>query len=239
MPKRLLTAAVSAAFVSGCGSMVKEKPTHSTSASSNTGYLASASGTSISTVSGHCMRAGSWSEERMNDSCEGIEREVVEVPSKPETQMVESPRPQPVTGSVQEGDTATVEPDQQPTIETVVLSSRALFAHDASKLSTRGNIAMENLVLKLGEYTKIEKIEIIGYTDSVGTEAYNLELSERRANTIKDFVDLVYSDVDLKVQGLGETDPVSSNQTAEGRQQNRRVEIRVTAKWVKTSTSTV
>ncbi|MCB1757346.1 MAG: OmpA family protein [Gammaproteobacteria bacterium] len=76
---------------------------------------------------------------------------------------------------------------------------------------------------------------IIGHTDSTGTDDYNQQLSERRAATIKQFMVDSYSDADISTLGMGETQPVASNDTADGRQQNRRVEIRVTAKMVKKS----
>ena len=66
--------------------------------------------------------------------------------------------------------------------------------------------------------------KIEGYTDSVGTDAYNLKLSDRRAKSVFDY--LTSRGVDparLKSKGFGEADPIASNETDEGRQQNRRV----------------
>lgn len=69
--------------------------------------------------------------------------------------------------------------------------------------------------------------EVAGYTDSIGNEDYNQRLSERRAIAVHDY--LVQQGVpsgQLTVRGYGEENPVASNDTAEGRAQNRRVEIR-------------
>jgi OOP family OmpA-OmpF porin len=66
--------------------------------------------------------------------------------------------------------------------------------------------------------------EIDGYTDSVGTDAYNVKLSDRRAKAVFDY--LTSRGVDparLKSMGYGEANPIADNKTAEGRQQNRRV----------------
>jgi hypothetical protein len=70
------------------------------------------------------------------------------------------------------------------------------------------------------------KLEIEGYTDNTGSEELNQALSERRAMAVRDF--LVQQGVtvsSITVRGLGESEPVASNDTAVGRQLNRRVEM--------------
>ena len=70
------------------------------------------------------------------------------------------------------------------------------------------------------------KATIEGHTDSVGSDAYNMKLSERRANAARDY--LVSQGIDagrITTQGFGESKPVASNDTEEGRAQNRRVEV--------------
>lgn len=67
-----------------------------------------------------------------------------------------------------------------------------------------------------------------GHTDSIGTDAYNLKLSERRANSVRTYlVDHGISADRIRTEGFGESRPVASNDTADGRAQNRRVELRV------------
>jgi outer membrane protein OmpA-like peptidoglycan-associated protein len=69
-------------------------------------------------------------------------------------------------------------------------------------------------------------VEVVGYTDSVGTDEYNQGLSERRATAVKDY--LASNGVDgtrLTATGRGEANPVADNATADGRAQNRRVEL--------------
>jgi OOP family OmpA-OmpF porin len=69
-------------------------------------------------------------------------------------------------------------------------------------------------------------VEIRGYTDSVGPASYNLELSQRRAEAVKQY--LVNAGIDpsrLVAKGYGEADPIASNKTPEGRAQNRRIEF--------------
>ncbi|MFN8625757.1 MAG: OmpA family protein [Candidatus Binatia bacterium] len=72
-------------------------------------------------------------------------------------------------------------------------------------------------------------IVVEGHTDSVGTDAYNLSLSRRRAETVRTYlVDRGIARSRITAEGLGESKPVASNETADGRAQNRRVELHVT-----------
>ncbi|MGE5205334.1 MAG: OmpA family protein [Chlamydiota bacterium] len=79
------------------------------------------------------------------------------------------------------------------------------------------------------------RLEIEGHTDSTGTEDYNQLLSEKRAGTVRDF--LVDKGVDINsviARGMGESDPVASNDTAAGRKLNRRVELIVSGEVIGT-----
>ena len=70
-------------------------------------------------------------------------------------------------------------------------------------------------------------VEVQGHTDSIGSESYNQTLSEKRANAIMEY--LVNKGIDsgtFEVKGYGESDPIDSNETAEGRQKNRRVRFK-------------
>jgi outer membrane protein OmpA-like peptidoglycan-associated protein len=69
-------------------------------------------------------------------------------------------------------------------------------------------------------------LEVDGYTDSIGSDAYNQELSEKRSNAVRDY--LVNSNVpgtNVSAQGMGKSNPIASNDTAAGRKMNRRVEM--------------
>lgn len=70
------------------------------------------------------------------------------------------------------------------------------------------------------------KLEVEGHTDSVGSDQYNQELSERRAESVRAYlVDQRIASASVGAAGLGEGHPVATNDTAAGRQQNRRVEL--------------
>jgi outer membrane protein OmpA-like peptidoglycan-associated protein len=79
------------------------------------------------------------------------------------------------------------------------------------------------------------QLEVEGHTDSVGTDEYNLQLSENRANSVRDY--LVQQGINtssIAARGFGESQPVATNDTAAGRQQNRRVELVVSGEVIGT-----
>jgi outer membrane protein OmpA-like peptidoglycan-associated protein len=79
------------------------------------------------------------------------------------------------------------------------------------------------------------KLAVEGYTDSIGSDEVNQTLSEKRASTVRDY--LVQQGVDhnsVTAEGFGKSNPVASNDTNEGRQQNRRVEIIISGEVIGT-----
>jgi len=107
------------------------------------------------------------------------------------------------------------------------LPSALLFNFDSFALQQGG---VESLTEVAGVLTRYEETKIIvkGYTDTIGQEAYNQDLSERRANAVRNF--LVGEGVDaskITAIGFGEQFPIAGNDTEEGRQQNRRVEMEI------------
>ncbi len=80
------------------------------------------------------------------------------------------------------------------------------------------------------------KLEIEGHTDSVGSDVFNQSLSERRATSVKDYlIGQGFPSASIGARGLGESLPVASNDTAAGRQQNRRVELVVSGEPIGTT----
>jgi outer membrane protein OmpA-like peptidoglycan-associated protein len=82
------------------------------------------------------------------------------------------------------------------------------------------------------------KVQVEGYTDSVGSDDYNQKLSENRAGAVKDFlVSQGVSQGNITSQGFGKADPVADNGTASGRAQNRRVNMVVSGDAIGIDTS--
>ncbi|WP_052668975.1 OmpA family protein [Nitriliruptor alkaliphilus] len=105
------------------------------------------------------------------------------------------------------------------------IPSQVLFAVDESTLLPEAEARLDDIVEVL-EFYPDAPVEIVGHTDSDGAADYNQDLSERRAQAVADYVTAAGVDASrLTVVGRGETDPVATNNTAEGKQQNRRVEI--------------
>jgi outer membrane protein OmpA-like peptidoglycan-associated protein len=100
-----------------------------------------------------------------------------------------------------------------------------LFAFDKANLSTKAKSQMDELT-RIVEQHSSRKVYVEGHTDSIGGLTYNQSLSERRAQTVYDaLIQRGVNGARLVMQGYGETRPIANNKTAQGRQQNRRVEV--------------
>jgi len=173
----------------------------------------SVGGQALRTGGGECVRLGGFSEENQVNACEGIEV-VAEV--EPEPVVEPEPEPEPA-------------PKQVARVELKEMEDRANFEFDSAELTADGQAEMTSLFNELSEFKGVTAISVIGYTDSTGPEEYNQRLSEERAATVAAMLSERYPDATVNIEGRGENDPVATNETREGRQMNRRVEIDVTA----------
>lgn len=102
-----------------------------------------------------------------------------------------------------------------------------LFATGSSKLSESEKRHLAPLAEVLTKYPEAEA-NIVGHTDSTGSEKFNQRLSEQRAQAVADYlVEQGVKAEQLTVRGAGESEPIASNDTAEGRAKNRRVEVTI------------
>ncbi|NGM63724.1 OmpA family protein [Sphingobacterium sp. SGR-19] len=105
------------------------------------------------------------------------------------------------------------------------LSSDLLFPTNSSYLTDKAKIELSKLSKLLINDTA-KKVRVDGHTDATGTAEYNQWLSEKRAASVKKFLeDAGVSGSRISTQGLGQTSPIADNKTPEGRQKNRRVEV--------------
>ena len=111
----------------------------------------------------------------------------------------------------------------------VTFASGILFPFNSSEILPAGRANLQELASSLQKYPNSD-ILIVGHTDSVGTDAYNQDLSLRRAAAAGAYLQsLGVPQSRLRMEGKGESEPVLSNDTEEGRAQNRRVEIAIYA----------
>jgi OOP family OmpA-OmpF porin len=103
------------------------------------------------------------------------------------------------------------------------------FDTNKSDIKTKYDEDLNNLGTFLKEWPKA-KGEISGHTDSVGSDKYNLKLSQRRAASVKKYLEEKFNIAPerLTTEGYGESKPIASNKTKAGRQQNRRIETNFT-----------
>jgi OOP family OmpA-OmpF porin len=203
-----------------------------TAGSENFGYLRSSDGTIVRSGAGDCWRTGSWTPAAAIAECDAdlmpktaaadptpqarAEPETVAaVPAAP----VPEERAEPVAAAL------------LPAPEKVAIDTNVMFDFDKSEIKPEGKEALDEVIRKLNEAgTQLQLIVSTGHTDSTGTTAYNADLSLRRAEAVKAY--LVSNGIetnDVKTAGVGESQPSAENTTAEGRTENRRVEIEVTA----------
>ncbi len=159
-----------------------------------------------------CWRDSNWTPATAYPGCDGA--------AKPPP-----PPPAPAPAVAPPAPPAPPPAAPKPTSEKVTYAADAFFDFDKYALKPEGKAKLDDLVSKMSGLN-LEVIIAVGHTDSIGTVEYNLKLSERRANAVKQY--LVSKGVEknrIYTEGKGKSQPIASNKTAEGRAKNRRVEI--------------
>jgi outer membrane protein OmpA-like peptidoglycan-associated protein len=109
----------------------------------------------------------------------------------------------------------------------ITFSSGILFDVDKSNLKDPYKGELSQLATILNKYDDTN-ILLAGHTDATGSDEYNLDLSRRRAGSVANYLaSQNVNRVRFTTEGYGKTDPIASNETAEGRSQNRRVEVAI------------
>lgn len=111
----------------------------------------------------------------------------------------------------------------------LVLGDAILFQTGKSNLSATADAALSRVAYNLKQFPNTD-VTVVGFTDDTGSEAFNQKLSEERANSVVEYLESQgIAASRLKAVGMGEQDPIVPNTTAQGRAQNRRVEMYITA----------
>ena len=117
-------------------------------------------------------------------------------------------------------------PAPTPEVKQKIVLRGVNFDFDRAEIRDDAASILDEAARILGENTDVN-VSVEGHTDSVGTEEYNQSLSERRAAAVQDYLAGAGVGADrLSTKGMGESDPVASNDTGDGRAQNRRVELK-------------
>lgn len=110
----------------------------------------------------------------------------------------------------------------------VTMPSQITFATDSAQIQPQFYSALDNVAATFNKYPE-SYIDVIGHTDSRGSNEYNQALSERRASSVTSYITgRGVNQARLASFGQGETAPVATNETPDGRAANRRVELRIT-----------
>jgi outer membrane protein OmpA-like peptidoglycan-associated protein len=116
-------------------------------------------------------------------------------------------------------------------VANINIPAASMFAFDSAELTEEGKevIRLKREALA-NELSNAYAVIVIGHTDSTGNPDYNLDLSERRATSVRDYLISLGGNSDkLKAIGLGDMSPIASNDTDEGKAINRRVEVAIVA----------
>ena len=123
-------------------------------------------------------------------------------------------------------------PDKRPngvrvTDTAIVIEDKIYFETGKAVILSKSFDILNSVAQVLKDYDQIE-VEVQGHTDSDGSGAYNRKLSDSRANSVRKYlIDAGVQDERLQAKGYGEDVPIDTNETAEGKERNRRVEFKI------------
>jgi len=160
---------------------------------------------------GYCVRTIHWSKDTAMAKCEGWAEPKPPVVAKPAPVVVPEPKPVYV----------------QKIVDTAPVEFRGFFDFDKAILKDAAKTKLNDYSDYLSHNPKTE-VKVTGHTDSTGPAEYNQKLSEKRANSVKTYLESKGIEADrIHATGMGEENPTASNKTREGRAENRRVEMEI------------
>lgn len=222
-------AAVAAAFILGMTPMVSGAATNQ----KPIGYVSTTSGDIAKTNYGECVRTVRWKPDMAVPGCAGYV-------ATARTEVMPVKEAQPVQPVVM----TDTKPEAEPMSYT--LDTETYFDFDKAELRPQGKKELDRIAERIGNDTKITTIEVVGYTDRIGSESYNLDLSKQRARAVSKYLqeNAGINRDKFIVVGAGESRLVdqkcenieSDNKLIQCLQPNRRVEVTIEAKQMETAT---
>jgi OOP family OmpA-OmpF porin len=200
--------------------------TNATAQGAPSGYVNDARGGVIKSPFNLCYRTGYWSPGMANSECDP------DLVPRPAAVPAPAPRPAPPAAAPAPAPAPVAPapvpvPVPAPVQEKVTLSADTLFDFDKAVVKPDARSRLDQLVGQLRDIN-LEVVIAVGHTDSIGSDAYNQKLSQRRAEAVKAY--LVSKGVPANrvyTEGKGEKQPIADNKSAEGRSKNRRVDVEV------------
>lgn len=139
-------------------------------------------------------------------------------PAPPAETVTPVPAPPPLPAGPQNSEETT-----QPSVPHILLGKVVEFYADSDILTPKGRKTLDTILAEIRGSTRVE---IAGHTDNLGSEDYNLVLSQRRAEAVRQyFLSRGIAEAHLFIQAYGSSLPIADNATPEGRQRNRRAEV--------------
>jgi len=204
------------------------------------GYIQDSSGRVVMSSTGACWHSGYWTPaQAVVVGCDGVLAKAIPItPPVPRAEV--QPPPPPLPPPVVEAPPLVLPPAEpepaparRPPPEKITLDTDTYFDFDKAELKPNGQRKLDEIAARL-QKMQLEVVVAVGHTDSIGTEQYNENLSRRRAEAVKAFLENRGLPADrIHIDGKGESQPVASNATREGRAKNRRVEVEVVGKKIK------
>ncbi len=213
--RKLALAGAVAACMAGVSAQAADNPTKQ-------GYVLSSNGSVVQSNFGECVHTNSWKPNMAIPGCDGYVEKVEPAAAGPEPIQM-----------------AAVTPPQQPTLENVTLNVETLFEFDKATLRPEAREKLDQIADRLGNYPVVTDVQVLGYTDRIGTDKYNEDLSRRRAKAVADYLSsrAQAGQSNMQVEGKGESNPVVTCENQGSRdkliqclQPNRRVEVNISAR---------
>lgn len=163
----------------------------------------------------YCWRDANWTPATGVQGCDGVPAPAAPAPAPVAAPAAPAPAPAPAPVVA------------APATEKVSFAADAFFDFDKTALKPEGKAKLDDLAGKV-KGLNLEVVIAVGHTDSVGSDAYNEKLSVKRSEAVKAYLaDKGIDASKIYTEGKGEKQPVADNKSADGRAQNRRVEIEV------------
>ena len=189
------------------------------------GYVHDSSDKKVTSDHGECVLSGNWHQGLSTPECDPA------LAARLETERLNAERLAAQQRAAEEAMIAAKlalleSPAAAPTLVRLSDQRNVMFRFNSALLASSAADELDKVIDKIQEFDQVDGIEIVGHTDSSGPESYNQMLSEQRSYGVKQFLESRGVKAALvSARGVGESSPIASNATRDGRAMNRRVDV--------------